>query len=193
MRRMLTGLGVLAIVAAIAAVTAGGAVARPGLNAQLGLNVKLVRLDPLNDSGVHGTAILIQRHDRLRVIVVARGLEPGQPHPQHIHGLAGDTNATCPSADAADDIAGDPPEAANPDDVISFAEGLPFFGPVLVDLQRRNGQYPTANRAGVVAYTRSFAVSGDAEDLDDESIVLHGLMLPGGYAATVPVACAEIG
>jgi hypothetical protein len=107
---------------------------------------------------------------------------------QHIHGLTGNTNATCPPRRSADDIKNDPPEAAHPDQVISFAEGLPFYGPVLLALE----PYPTASANGNVSYHRSFTVSGDLTDLRDEVVVLHGMSLRGVYVPSLPVACGEI-
>ena len=157
-------------------------------SAQPHVEVHRVTLEELNGSGVTGTAILIQRDTEVRAIVIARGLEPGQVHPQHIHGLSGNTNGTCPPPSAADDRTGLPEEAADPDEFISLEDGAPFYGPVLLPLT----PFPTANRAGVVFYDRTFQVSGDLEDLDDEVVVLHGMTLAGGYAATLPVACGEI-
>ncbi|SDY62665.1 hypothetical protein SAMN05661080_04082 [Modestobacter sp. DSM 44400] len=150
--------------------------------------VHVVDLAPLNGSGVHGKAILIQRGGQLRVIIIARGLEPGQPHAQHIHGLDGDTNAVCPSPDAADQIAGLPQEASDPDRFISLEEGQPSYGPVLLPLT----PFPDAAPVGIVTYHETFPVSGDLSDLSDEVVVLHGLTLDGGYAASVPVACGQI-
>ena len=63
--------------------------------------VDVLRLDEMNDSGVVATVVLVLKGSALDVTVVARGLEPGQVHMQHIHGLAGDTNATCPPGSAA--------------------------------------------------------------------------------------------
>lgn len=123
------------------------------------------------------------------MIIRAKGLEAGKPHPQHIHGLSGDTEGTCPPPTAADDRPGLPQQAANPDDVISLEEGAPFHGPVLLPLN----PFPVANKAGVVTYTQTFSeISGDLADLRDEVVVLHGMTLPGGDAATLPVACGAI-
>lgn len=145
-------------------------------------------LDALNDSGVEGKATLILRGDHLRVVIRAKGLTPNKLHPQHIHGLAGDTNAVCPPPRAADDLPGLPEEADDPDEFISLEEGAPFYGPVLLSLE----PFPVANRAGVVTYSMSFEVDGDLLDLSDEAIVLHGQFLDDGYAVTLPVACGEI-
>lgn len=153
-----------------------------------GAQVHQVDLDALNDSGVHGKATLILRGDQLRVVVRAKGLTPGMVHPQHIHGLSGDTNGVCPPESAQDNIAGVPEEAMDPDEFISLEEGAPFYGPVLQQLT----PFPTANQAGVVTYSQSFTVDGDLLDLSDEVVVLHGRFLGEQYAATLPVACGEI-
>src|SRR3954454_5860763 len=42
-----------------------------------------------NHSGVTGTAVLTTTRDGgLKVVIHSRGLLPGQPHPQHLHGSA---------------------------------------------------------------------------------------------------------
>ena len=150
--------------------------------------VEVLRLDEVNHSGVHAKVVLVLRGSELDVTVYARGLEPGQVHMQHIHGLPGDTNATCPPRRAADDIPNDPPQARHPDRIISFAEGLPFYGPVLLQLL----PYPTASADGNVSYHQHFTVSGDLTDLRDEAVVLHGMSLGGVYVPSLPVACGEI-
>lgn len=153
-----------------------------------GAQVQVVDLDSLNDSGVDGRAVLILRGDELRVNITARGLEGGAVHPQHIHGLAGDEEAVCPPATAADNVMGLPEEAENPDELISLEEGLPFYGGVLQPLT----PFPTANRGEVITYTGTFDVDGDLLDLSDEVIVLHGMTVDGTYVATLPVACGAI-
>ena len=153
-----------------------------------GAQVHQVDLDALNDSGVDGKATLILRGDELRVVIRAKGLTPGMVHPQHIHGLSGDTNAVCPPMKAQDDIEGVPEQAMDPDDFISLEEGADFYGPVLLPLT----PFPVANPAGVVTYSQSFTVDGDLLDLSDEAVVLHGAFLGQKYAATLPVACGEI-
>lgn len=141
-----------------------------------GAQVYKVDLDPLNESGVDGKAVLVLRDGTLRVNLHARGLVPGMLHPQHIHGLDGSENATCPPASAAGD-----------DGVLTIGEGMPFYGPVLQPLM----PFPMADN-GTVNYHETFEVSGDLSDLSDEVIVLHGKFVDGEYVATLPVACGEI-
>lgn len=189
-------LSVLAAVGLATAATAAPAVAHGGderdrgasASKGKGAQVEVVDLDALNDSGVDGRAVLILRGDELRVHITAKGLEPGEVHPQHIHGLMGDENAVCPPADADDNIMGVPEEADDPDQFISLEEGAPFYGGILLALT----PFPAANPAGVVTYTQTFDVDGDLLDLSDEVIVLHGMTIDGTYVATLPVACGEI-
>jgi len=162
-----------------------GASASQGKGAQ----VQVVDLDALNGSGVDGRAVLVLRGDQLRVQITARGLEAGALHPQHIHGLMGSDEAVCPPPAAADDLAGLPEEAEDPDQFISVEEGAPFYGPILLPLT----PFPTAGTSGVTTYTQTFEVDGDLLDLSDEVIVLHGMTVDGTYVATLPVACGAIG
>ena len=135
-----------------------------------------VDLDPLNESGVEGKAHLKLKDGQLRVIITARGLVPNQTHPQHIHGLDGNTNAVCPTAADAGD-----------DGVLTLVDGLPAYGPVLLPLT----PFPEAKN-GNITFKNTYEVSGDLADLSDEAIVLHGGIVDGGYVATLPVACGEI-
>ncbi|CAN5144881.1 hypothetical protein BH24ACT10_BH24ACT10_09740 [soil metagenome] len=141
-----------------------------------GAEVHQVRLTELNDSGVTGKAVLVLKDGTLRVKLHARDLVPDMLHPQHIHGLAGSTNATCP-----------PPSAAGDDGILTLGDGLPFYGPVLLPLT----PFPMADN-GKINYHETFSVDGDLADLSDEAIVVHGGYVDGEYVATLPVACGEI-
>ena len=142
------------------------------------------RLDPLNGSGVSGTAIFTVRGDVLRAVVAVHGLEPGQVHLQHIHGMLDGSLATCPPPSA--DVDGD--------GLISFAEGLPFYGPVLLPLQ----PYPTANPGGAVNTRQTFTGAQLAQlklgsvPLTNRVVVVHGMTVNGVYNMTLPVACGPI-
>lgn len=147
-------------------------------------HVYKARLDPLNASGVSGIAIFTVRGDVLRSVVAVHGLEPGQVHMQHIHGIIDGSLATCP-----------PPSAdSNGDGLISFAEGLPFYGPVLLPLQ----PYPTANSGGAVNTRQTFTgtqlaqLQLDSVPLTNRVVVVHGMTVNGTYDMTLPVACGPI-
>lgn len=153
-------------------------------------------LDALNDSGANGHATLILRGDQLTVRVNVSGVEPRLPHLQHIHGFDGTAESQCP-----------PPSADTDDDgLVSVGEGAVFYGPVFVKTLSTTGAQeplnldiaPVANRGGSYSYSYTFTVDGDAADVADESIVVHGLDLDGdgSYSsfmeASLPVLCGEI-
>jgi hypothetical protein len=140
-----------------------------------------VDLSQLNDSGVSGTVSLTLEDGRfLTVIVQASGLEPNRPHPQHIHGFrAPKQNASCPTQEADEDGNG----------IIDLAEGIPFFGPVIIALEPFN----LVDGQGNLYYEEAFVVNpGEVQPLHKRAVVLHGLTVNGEYVASLPVACGEI-
>lgn len=172
--------------------------------------VKVYRanLSSLNGSGASGQATLLLRGRRLTVIATSRGLAPGLPHAQHIHGVIGGRNA-CPTR-AAD---------KNGDGLISTAEGKPAYGPIDVSLTTRGdtspnsglavNRFPVAFGSGVVVYKRTFTVpSKVARNLGKLHIVQHGVDLNGSgkydgrarstidpslpLEATIPADCGKI-
>jgi len=169
-------LSTAAALAVAAPATAAPPADKPVSAKSQGAEVSQVQLTELNDSGVTGKAVLVLKDGTLRVNLQARNLVPGMLHPQHIHGLAGSTNGTCP-----------PPSAAGDDGVLTLEDGLPFYGPVLQPLT----PFPMAD-SGKISYTETFSVEGDFADLSDEVIVVHGGYVDGDYVATLPVACGEI-
>lgn len=167
------------------------------------------KLEPLNAEQsfrpVHGSARAQVKGDRVTIAIQAEGLEPGIPHPQHIHGKMG--VGECP--DASDD--------ANGDGVVDVVEGVPDYGGILVtldsDLTDGAGTQvdglPTAGEDGTIHYRQSAsldAVQAGAEmelNLGQRHIVLHGVdpdtdldeaQSLGGLPAwlTLPVACGEL-
>lgn len=141
-----------------------------------------VKLSPLNDSGVHGTATIEVRKGWLTVVLNAVGHEVGMEHAQHIHGPPEGGDGSCPTA--ADDTDGD--------GLVSIGEGLPFYGPV--ELPLTPFPLPT-NQAGAISYKESFPVDGlsfDPADLGLKSMVLHGRTVEDGYVGSLPVACGTV-
>lgn len=145
------------------------------VSARSSTHVYMVNLHELNHSGVSGHVILLELDGSLTAFVIARGLVPNEVHMQHIHGFA-DKQATCPTPVEAD---------ANHDGIITFAEGLPFYGPVVVPLT----PYPTASAHGTVLFRNTFST---IDNLDEYVVVLHGLTVNGQYDMTLPVACGAI-
>ncbi len=178
-----------------------------------------VNFQPLNGSGVSGTATLTlsdeddlfsEDDDRFIVEINATGLGD-VAHAQHIHALA-----QCPT------MAGD----ANEDGFLDVVEGTPTYGGIIVPLDddlldsAANG-FPTGT---TIAYEASadfdaffdvydgeddneddpFTTFGDAINLGGRTIVLHGVRadmeLPETVASigdlpatgTLPVACGTI-
>lgn len=140
-----------------------------------------VDFDELNQSGVKAHATLQVSGGNLVVTLDAVGRVPEHIHPQHIHGFTAQTS-TCPTA--ANDT--------DHDGVITFAEGLPAFGPVQVDLQ----PYPSpTNSAGATHYHATFIASQvpfAPSELTRKTMVLHGDFVGGSYVASLPVACGPV-
>ncbi len=99
-------------------------------------------LEPLNSSGVTGTARFMFAGGKFKARVHAKGLVPDMVHPQHIHFLP-----QCP-----------PPSAAGADGLLTIADGKPFYGEVFIPLDfdivpiTGGSEFPTANPAGVLNY-----------------------------------------
>jgi hypothetical protein len=158
--------------------------AGPQVSADAGapaVGVYRVSLSPLNGSGVHGTATIQVKGSNLVVELQAVGHVPDLMHAQHIHGFTDGTDATCP-----------PPEVAGEDGVLSFAEGLPFYGPVQLVLN----PFPApANTAGAIHYRGSFPqgdLAFDASDLELKTMVLHGDFVGSEFVGSLPVACGVV-
>lgn len=138
------------------------------------------KLEPLNNSGVHGSALITVTATTMTVNLTAQGHEPDKLHVQHIHGFT-TTAATCP-----------PASAAGADGILSFADGLPYYGPVQVNL----APFPTpTNEGGALHYRQAFAIASlpfPTSDLTQKVIVLHGLTVDGAYVPSLPVACGPI-
>ena len=152
-------------------------------NRDVAPQVQVFRVDfgELNNSGVKAQATLQVIDGSFVVTLDAVGRVPQHIHPQHIHGFT-TTASTCPTT--ANDT--------NHDGVISFAEGLPAFGPVQVDLQ----PYPTpTNTAGATHYHVTFVASQvpfDPSALTQKTMVLHGDFVGTSYDASLPVACGPV-
>lgn len=194
------------------------ALSTTGAHAAHLVNTYKVNFQSLNGSGVDGTATLTLNNDRtqLTVQINATGLEPGGVHPGHIHGKfenGAPANSVTP-----------PPSAdTDGDGFVELAEGLPFYGPIILSLGNVD---PDGD--GSVNYSQTFdlldsmnfGTIGDTDDrfgradllgadlasLDLREIVLHGRTVPGvgagtpgevdgiaGYKAVLPVAAGQIG
>jgi hypothetical protein len=137
-------------------------------------------LSPLNDSGAGGVARLTATDDgRLIVVIHARGLVPGQPHAQHIHGSLEGGHFMCPSS--ADDT--------NGDGILTNEEATGEYGTLFFslttsgDFSAKSGlaldRMPVADSNGRINYRRVFPSEGvpDAliNHLSELHVVLHGI------------------
>ncbi len=137
-----------------------------------------------NNSGALGFAYFSLEGNVLTSTVIGVGLTPNKEHPQHIHGFEDGSDAMCPPT-AAD---------VDNDGLISLAEGLPFYGPVLLPLVEDDDSFPVANGMGMYTQVQTYTL-GSADDLNplqNRVVVIHGRMVNGEYNATLPVACGEI-
>jgi hypothetical protein len=134
-------------------------------------------LDPLNNSGAKGHA-MVRSHDRnLAVQVHARGLLKGMPHAQHIHWGAQAAHE-CPTAAMND---------TNVDHRLTTVEGVPAYGPVAVSLTKSGptgpdevlaiDRFPTAPK-GKISYkrhTRTTKAVARAIRRGEAVVVIHGV------------------
>jgi hypothetical protein len=138
------------------------------------------RLEGSNHSGVTGTATLTATDSGgLRVVIHSRGLVPGIPHAQHIHGAMGGGHFMCPSA--ADDTDGD--------GLLTNEEAAGEYGNVFLALTTRGDtspksgldltRMPVADASGHVDYERTFSADelpkGLVKHLSEVHVVQHGI------------------
>jgi hypothetical protein len=133
-----------------------------------------------NHSGVSGTAVLTATGDGgLKVTIHSRGLVPGQPHAQHLHGSAHGGHFGCPTL--KDDTDGD--------GILTNEEATGEYGTVFFALTTRGGttpkdglavdRMPVADSKGRLDYQRSFSPDevpdGLLEHLSSLHVVQHGI------------------
>lgn len=106
-----------------------------------------VVLQPVNDSGVQGTATIYQMPDgTLRTDLTATNLTKWQMHPQHIHGNPGGSAAECPTSSLDE----------NDDGIVDFQESLSATGQPVLPLNQ--AQFPVAGNEGSVVYHNGFNI-----------------------------------
>lgn len=134
------------------------------------------QLNPLNNSGVVGKAVVESQGRRLHVKVNARYLAPNLPHAQHIH-FGAQARHECPSV--GDD--------SNGDFRLTTTEGAPGYGPVRVSLTTKGDtspasvlavdRYPSAPRGNVFyeRTTRTGMNVARAIRRGEAVVVIHGV------------------
>ena len=141
------------------------------------------QLNELNGSGARGSATVTVSGNDLVIHLVATGLEDGM-HLRHIHGGAETVSggsliqsSKCPT----------PKRDTDGDGIISVAEGVPDYGPVIVNL---TNFATTTGSIDVVLTFPNFTQS--VLPLDKRAIVLHGMTGPNGYDASIPIVCGQL-
>lgn len=133
-------------------------------------------LNPKPNSPVSGLAVFgyDADTDRLAVAVSAQGLEPNQPHVQHIHGFVSGQEAVEPTL-AAD---------TDGDGYIEGAEGGPFWGPVMLGLPTVNT--PDGEMFVVETFQLPAGTLGADPQLELREYNIHGITTPAGAGAGTP-------
>ncbi|MDT0644268.1 hypothetical protein RM553_15630 [Zunongwangia sp. F363] len=155
-------------------------------------------LKDLNDSGAIAFSYARLEGNTLFTSVLAYNVEPGEMHPQHIHGFTEGSDveemgASCP--DMSDDAI---VNGGNNNGFIEIGEGASDYGPVQLALTTDGTNFPVAT-GGMYFYERTYNLSNaDLElvtPLDKKVVVIHGLDVDldgvGGeeYEASLPIAC----
>jgi hypothetical protein len=140
------------------------------------------KMTQLNKSGASGTVSLTATDDgRLTVVIHTKGLVPGQPHAQHIHGAIGGhaTHFMCPT------LAND----KDNDGILTNEEAVGEYGAIYLPLTTRGDvsaasalaldRMPVADAQGNLNYKRTFTAAEvpDAllDHLSEVHIVQHGI------------------
>ena len=166
-----------------------------------------VDLQPLNDSGVEGFAVIDVDDEGMTVTVESLGFDDVLGHPQHLHARG---EGRCPE-----------PGAAGDDGVLTGEEADEAYGPPLISLTTEGDVGPDSQLDldrfpmpidGAIGYSRSFQIPAPVQlsDLTDAVLVQHGLPAHEGASdaydgvtpssmdtsvpleATLPVACGAL-
>jgi hypothetical protein len=134
-------------------------------------------LDPLNNSGITGTAKVTFQGDDAHVSINAYGLAPNLPHAEHIH-FGAAARHECPTF--RDDT--------NLDFRLNTTEGLPAYGPIKKSLTTRGDTSPASALAvdrfptapgGVIHYSRTIEIGSpelmQAIKSGKTVLVVHGI------------------
>ncbi|MFI8387848.1 hypothetical protein [Streptomyces sp. NPDC085540] len=135
-----------------------------------------IDLAQLNNSGSSGTVMLTLKGNQLTVQIESKGMVPGQPSAQHLHGSTKGHDFKCP--DATDDKDGD--------GILSNTEATHDYGDINISLTTGGDTKPTsgldvlrmpvADAQGTIRYKRTIEVGQDVvTHLKDLHVVQHGI------------------
>jgi hypothetical protein len=135
-----------------------------------------VTLEPVNDSGIAGTARVAVAGSKLYAWLSLGGPIDRRQHMQHIHVPGGSGRGSCPTPDLD----------RNHDGLISLEEGVPAYGAPAVSLE----PFPEPTDL-TFEYSRTLRAPPGLP-LDRGVIVVHGMNVGDKYDETIPVACGAI-
>ncbi|MFJ6479409.1 MULTISPECIES: hypothetical protein [unclassified Streptomyces] len=135
-----------------------------------------IDLAQLNNSGSSGTVMLTLKGNQLTVQIESKGMVPGQPSAQHLHGSTKGHDFHCP--DATDDT--------DRDGVLSNTEATHDYGDINISLTTGGDTKPTsgldvlrmpvADAQGTIRYKRTIEVGQDVvTHIKDLHVVQHGI------------------
>ncbi|MGZ9935397.1 hypothetical protein ACXNSR_36600 [Streptomyces sp. NC-S4] len=135
-----------------------------------------IDLAQLNNSGSSGTVMLTLKGNQLTVQIESKGMVPGQPSAQHLHGSTKGHDFHCP--DMTDDKDGD--------GVLSNTEATHDYGDINISLTTGGDTKPTsgldvlrmpvADAQGTIRYKRTIEVGQDVvTHIKDLHVVQHGI------------------
>jgi hypothetical protein len=129
----------------------------------------------LNGSGASGQGSIVFGEDGVTVSVQASGLDPGQTHEMHVHGIEG-RDATCPTDTDGDGMVG-------------HEEAERASGGHVLNLE----PYQTADEGGNIAFEQTYTEGVEnLSPVEERVIMVHGATMNGEFAAKMPAACGEI-
>ena len=139
-------------------------------------DVREIALEPVNNSGIAGTARLARTGDELLAWVAIGGPIDGQEHMQHLHLPKGGGAGSCPTPELDEDG----------DGLVSLEEGVPAYGDPAVSLE----PFPVPKD---ILHHFMARLRVDSElPLDRAVLVVHGMDVDGTYDETIPVACGAV-
>ena len=165
-----TGAGLAIAVSSIAGISAS-ALSQTSSSAN-DPSTYVVPLHSLNNSGVTGFARLSLNDNQpgatLTASVNARGAEPSQVHPLHIHGMLDGSDAECPTT-AAD---------VNNDRLVSVFEGAPFYGPIKVNFTDPPTMFGPPSRTDLFAPFAGIPVASNFPNADTNGGIQYNQNIP---------------
>jgi hypothetical protein len=156
--------------------------------------VFIASLNASNNSGVSGAALFTLHDNVLTIDIAAKGLEPGEVHPQHIHGFENGQPSSLPTL--AQDL--------DHDGFIEDTEAEQAAGPVILSLtasgtptsNEHTNDFPVAGADGTLKFHQTYTFDtsvpeqatelAQLQHLELRAFEMHGESVPQGEGAGTP-------